>query len=99
MTRYNREIEEKMRLHFSNLNEKDKRHYAAIEAEKLGHGGQKYISGLFQITTARIRRGIAELNEVKLLNEIPIGKERRKGGGRKKRGQRPRTNQSLIGFY
>ena len=38
MTKYNQEIEEKMKLFFSQLSEKDKRHYAAQEAEKLGRG-------------------------------------------------------------
>lgn len=85
MTRYNREIAKKMVLHFSQLNEKNKRHYAALEAERLGYGGRKYISGLFQISEYRIRMGIKELNDPSLLSEIPEGKQRRKGGGRKKK--------------
>lgn len=85
MTRHNRETEEKMLLHFSQLNEKNRRHYAAIEAEKLGYGGQKYISELFGISTYRIRSGIKELNKPQLLAEIPTGKQRRAGGGRKKK--------------
>jgi len=48
-------------------------------------GGQKYISDLFQISTYRIRTGIKELNNPHLLDEIPEGKQRRKGGGRKKK--------------
>ncbi len=32
-----------MRIHYSRLSEKDKRHYGAIEAQKLGHGGKRYI--------------------------------------------------------
>ena len=36
MTKYSPEIEERMRLHFAELGEKDRRHYAAIEAHKLG---------------------------------------------------------------
>ena len=82
---YNAEQEEKMVLLFSNLNEKDQRQYAAIEAEKLGYGGQRYISKLFKINRFRVRSGQKELNKPELLNEIPVGKQRRIGGGRKKK--------------
>ena len=85
MTRYNRETVAKMVLHFSQLNEKNKRHYAALEAERLGYGGRKYISELFEISEYRIRTGIKELKDPLLLGEIPEGKQRRKGGGRKKK--------------
>ena len=46
MTRYNQKTEASMCLYFSQLNEKDKRHYAATEAIKLGRGGQKYMIDL-----------------------------------------------------
>lgn len=82
---YNREVEDKMVLYFSSLNEKDQRHYAAVEAIKLGFGGQKYLSKLFGISPFRIRSGIKELNDAGLLGEIPTGKQRRPGGGRKKK--------------
>jgi len=82
---YPTEIEEKMQLHFSLLNEKDRRHYAAVEALRLGYGGKKYIGKLFKIGQARIRNGIAELNTPTLLSSIPVGKQRRSGGGRKKK--------------
>lgn len=88
MTRYNQETEFKMVLHFNGLNEKNKRHYAALEAERLGYGGKKYISSLFQISEYRIRKGIKELNHPELLAQIPEGKQRRPGGGRKKRVER-----------
>jgi len=89
MTRYNQETEAKMVLHFNELTEKNKRHYAALEAERLGYGGQKYISCLFKISEYRIRKGIEELNRPELLAQIPPGKQRRPGGGRKKRVKRP----------
>jgi hypothetical protein len=46
---------------FGLLSEKDRRRYAAIEAEKLGHGGLDYISKLFGIDPKTLRRGLAEL--------------------------------------
>ena len=85
MTRYNQEIESNMRLYFSQLNEKDKRHYAATEAKKLGYGGQKYIMELLEVSDYVIRRGTRELLNPKLLENIPEGKIRQIGGGRKKK--------------
>ena len=85
MTKYKQKIETQMILYFSQLSEKDQRHYAAIEAIKLGYGGKKYISDLFNISESRIRRGEKELNNPVLYSEIPTGKQRRSGGGRKKK--------------
>lgn len=85
MTRYNLETESKMLIHFSQLNEKDKRHYVALEALKLGKGGKTYMRQLFGISDYLIRKGIAELVDKTLLDEIPEGKLRRIGGGRKKK--------------
>ena len=50
MTKYNQEIECKMELHFTQLSEKAKRYYAAIEATKLGYDRIKYIIDLFKIS-------------------------------------------------
>ena len=85
MTRYNQEIAQSMLFHFSQLNEKDQRHYAATEVLKLSYGGQKYISDLLKISPARIRLGIMEVQNPILLAKIPKGKIRRIGGGRKKK--------------
>lgn len=85
MTKYNQETESIMRLYFSQLNEKDRRHYAANEATKLGYGGQKYIIELLGVSDHIIRRGIHELSNPDLLSKIPEGKIRQKGGGRKKK--------------
>lgn len=85
MTKYTQETEAKMVLHFSQLNEKSKRHYAAIEAVKLGYGGKRYISKLFKLSEICIRKGLRELKNPELLSQIPDGKQRRKGGGRKKK--------------
>ena len=85
MTKYNQETEQKMLLHFEQLLEKDKRHYAAIEATKLGYGEIRYISNLFKISEYRIRIGIKELNNPELIESIPKGMQRRPGGGRKKK--------------
>jgi len=85
MIKYNQETASKMRYYFSQLNEKEKRHYLALEALKLGVGGKTYIRGLFGVSDYLIRRGIEELVNKALLDEIPEGKLRRSGGGRKKK--------------
>lgn len=69
-------VETKMKSLFKSLSEKDRRRYAAIEAEKLGHGGIDYISQLFGINPKTIRRGIADLENDELLLE---DSERKKG--------------------
>lgn len=66
-----------MILYFSQLSEKDKRHYAALEATKLGDGGKTYLCKLFGISQRRIRTGEKELNDLVLYREIPIGKQRK----------------------
>ena len=42
-----KQTEEKMILLYKSLSEKDRRRYAAIEADKYGHGGITYISSWF----------------------------------------------------
>lgn len=74
MQTYSPKLERKMQRLFSQLSERDRRRYATIEAEKLGHGGLDYISGLFGIDPKTIRRGQEELD----------GEEDSGGGVRKK---------------
>ena len=63
---YNEETEDFMLLFFDDLNEKNRRRYLAVEAKKLGHGGIKYLSGLFKVSEKTIQRGITELDKKKL---------------------------------
>ncbi len=60
---YSEEVEDFMLTYFENLNEKNQRHYAAVEAKKLGHGGIGYIASLFGISERTISRGIEELKK------------------------------------
>jgi hypothetical protein len=80
----NSETEQLMQLHFSRLSEKEKRQYAGIESQKLGFGGKIYISKLFTISRNTLNRGLLELTQSTLYDQIPLGKQRRIGGGRKK---------------
>lgn len=69
---------------YKRLPEKERRHYAAIEATKLGHGGKLYIGKLLGISQKTLRKGERELKQEDLLAQIPPGRQRRTGGGRKK---------------
>lgn len=47
MEAYSPIVERHMVEFFKSLSEKDRRRYAAVEAEKLGHGGLVYVARLF----------------------------------------------------
>jgi hypothetical protein len=83
--KYSLSVERQMQLFYSNLKERDQRHYAALEAQKLPHGGQKYIQDLFDIHSKTLKRAIDELNNPELFATLPTIKQRRCGGGRKKK--------------
>jgi hypothetical protein len=73
---YPSEVECRMKGLYESLNEKDRRRYAAIEAAKLGYGGQTYVVQLFGCDYKTIRRGLEELENPP---ELPRGRIRKKG--------------------
>jgi Rhodopirellula transposase DDE domain len=77
---YSAEIKATMKTFYENLSEKDRRHYAAIEAMKLGYGGQKYICEVFGCNPDTVKTGVEELKKG-LTEEDRI---RKTGGGNKK---------------
>ena len=79
---YSLEIENTMLKVYTNLNEKDRRRYVAVEALKLGYGGKQYIMNLFSCSHHRINRGLWELDHEE---ENISDRIRKKGGGRKKK--------------
>ena len=78
---YSPEIEVQMSKFHKSLNEKDRRRYAALEANKLGFGGVSYICRLLKCSVHTIKRGAAELS-------MPLSEQedgiRQAGGGRKR---------------
>ena len=80
VAKYSPDVEAKMCSYYSQLREFDKRHYAGVEALKLGFGGQKYIAGLFKMSPRTLRKGILELAT---LDTSPTHRQRKLGGGRK----------------
>jgi len=77
MEAYDRVIERHMRLLYQSLSEKDRRRYAAVEAEKLGHGGVQYIADLFGCEADTIRQGRADVAQ--LPADAAKGRVRKKG--------------------
>lgn len=66
---------------FAGLNERQRRHYAAVEAETLGYYGVKIVSEAFDIHPDTVRQGKKELRQAE---SLPEGRIRKQGGGRKK---------------
>ena len=79
---YSSSIESEIKKLYNSLSEKDKRRYAAIEAQKLGWGGISYIMKLCGCSRNTIVQGIKDLET---MNETTINnlRIRKKGGGRK----------------
>lgn len=82
MQTYLPEIERVMKKYYASLNEKDQRRYAAVEAVKLGFGGQSYIAKVLGCSEKTVSHGMDELEQ---LPEEPEYEPaiRRAGGGRK----------------
>jgi hypothetical protein len=78
MSGYSSTVEDHMVVLYDSLSEKDRRRYAAVEAEKLGHGGIQYVSDLFGCDPDTIRRGSQDIDE--LPRDEAAGRVRKKGG-------------------
>ncbi len=75
MATYPSLVKKRMKTFYRSLNEKDRRHYAAVEALKLGHGGIGYISQVLGCDQKTISRGITELES----DIEPTDPQRKKG--------------------
>ena len=74
---YSSAVEHHMQVLYDSLSEKDRRRYAAVEAEKLGFGGVKYVAELFGCDEATIRRGREDVQQ--LPGDEAEGRVRKKG--------------------
>jgi hypothetical protein len=63
---------------YRSLSEKDRRRYAAVEAEKLGHGGVQYVAQLFECDPDTIRHGAEDIEQ--LPTDVAERRVRKKGG-------------------
>jgi hypothetical protein len=74
-------VEGHMKSFYESLSEKDRRRYAAVEVEKLGHGGTEYLADLFECDPKTIERGRQDVAE--LPTDEAQGRVRKKGGPQK----------------
>jgi hypothetical protein len=78
MEAYSSTVERHMVALYESLSEKDRRRYAAVEAEKLGYGGMQYVARLFGCDEDTIRRGVEDVAE--LPADAAVDRVRKKGG-------------------
>ena len=62
MQPYAPELEQTMRQFYNSLSEKDRRHYAGVEALKLGQGGRKYIARILGGRRRTVTKGAKEIS-------------------------------------
>lgn len=80
MRGYSAVVERHMVRLYGALSEKDRRRYAAVEAEKLGHGGVQYIADLFGCDPHTIHHGAQDIEQ--LPEDEAEGRVRKKGGAK-----------------
>ena len=78
MTRYAASVERHMVALYESLSEKDRRRYAAVEAEKLGHGGMQYVADLFGCDPDTVRHGYQDVEQLPV--DAAASRVRKKGG-------------------
>lgn len=76
-----------MKKYYATLTEKDQRRYAAVEAMKLGQGGQVYIARILGCNERTVHNGLVELAELPDEPEYEAA-IRKTGGGRKRYDER-----------
>lgn len=69
-----------MNLFLRRLDEAQRRWYVGLEADRLGHGGDRLLAQITGLDEQTIRRGRTELAAE--LAEVPPDRVRRPGGGR-----------------
>ena len=69
-----------MNLLMSRMDEQQRRWYAAVEANRLGHGGSKRVSQITGLDAKTIRRGQQEL--AREFEDRPVERVRLAGAGR-----------------
>jgi hypothetical protein len=75
-----RVLHHQMNVLMSRLDEAQRRWYAAVESQRIGHGGDRLVSQITGLDEQTIRRGRTEL--ATSLASCPDDRVRRAGGGR-----------------
>jgi hypothetical protein len=76
-TPFSEETEQHMRDFYRSLNEKHRRRYAGLEANRLGHGGISYISETLGCDRKTVSKGIDEILDPP---DLDASRVRKKGG-------------------
>lgn len=76
----NRVYHHQINLFLSRLNEPQRRWFAALEALRIGHGGQRLVAQIIGLSSMTIRRGCREIESG--LADCPDNSLRAPGGGR-----------------
>jgi hypothetical protein len=79
MNPYPVSVKRHMKLLYDSLSEKDRRRYAAVEAEKLGHGGVQYVAELFGCDAETVHHGHQDMEQLPV--DEAAGRVRKKGEG------------------
>ena len=74
------QLHHQMNLFLSRLDEQQRRWFVALEAKKIGHGGDALLAQITGMDVETIRRGRRELDEE--LAARPVDRVRLAGGGR-----------------
>lgn len=80
---YANDFLEKQLSYYRSLPEKQRRHFLAMEYERLGDGSKRYLARVFGAARQTIRKGLRELAANNY--EADYSRQRASGGGRKKR--------------
>lgn len=80
---YESDFLEKQLSYYQSLPEKQRRHFLAMEYERLGVGSKRYLARVFKCDRKTIKKGLRELAESNY--EVDYTRQRRVGGGRKKK--------------
>ena len=80
---YEADFLEKQLSYYRSLPEKQRRHFLAMEHERLGVGSKRYLTRVFGCHHLTITRGGRELTESNY--QVDYTRQRATGGGRKKK--------------
>ena len=80
---YESDFVEKQLNYYVSLPEKQRRHFLAMEYERLGIGSKRYLARVFKCDRKTINKGLLELSENNYQSDYT--RQRVVGGGRKKR--------------
>ncbi len=80
---YEDDFLEKQSSYYQSLSEKQRRHFLAMEYERLGQGSRRYLARVFGCARQTIRKGERELAQSNY--QTDYSRQREVGGGRKKK--------------